>query len=57
MAKEQKQPEKCQTDCKEYINGHCKLRIKDIPNDYSKVNLNSLCGYYVKVKTLFGDEK
>ena len=53
MAKE-KEPQPCKTDCREYINGNCRLRIKDdTPTESSKVVLGTLCPWYVKVKMLF----
>lgn len=52
MEKE-KELKKCKTDCIEYINGDCKLKIKDDnPTETSKANLGSLCGFYRKVKVL-----
>lgn len=47
MAKrKQEQSKPCKTDCREYFQGHCVLKIKDKPSEYSKVVLGRLCSYY-----------
>lgn len=57
MAKE-KEIKHCKTDCIEYLNGHCMLKMKDgIPSDASVAVIGKDCSYYRKVKTLFSEGK
>lgn len=52
-----KQKEKtCKYDCIANINGHCKLKIKDKPSEYSKIVLGSVCAFYRKSKSLFKED-
>ncbi len=48
MSKE-KNTKVCKLDCIEAFNGYCKL--KGVPTQYSKLNLNTLCNWYKKSKS------